>query len=1472
MPGAVAPWLEDLDDDWLEPQYNVPITASVLQHIGKSDGQSRIPGRSSDAYSAHDGGQQNLRLASTARSSLGGRSILGEMNENAAYSRKAGSMSLGKAGTRSASVISGGSVLQYDTVERRAKSSSPEKKEATLEWRKRLVDGDVGYGDQTDLFGPSGLENIFQSPSKPSPTSVQVSAPSPTRLRHIESMPSSPPPWPSLVDLQSDGGYDRPARDLPQIPEDAISQERSLHSVGDLESHESVEQIAEGSDVSYDSVRLHEEQGRSMQPVDDTAETSRKISGQTEIGNEDFSPVFISKHTTLTGSIKYAPLDSQMAKLMQSASLKESYMPQGYGSGDEEEDTERAELKFESLPKEIGMEESMPGIPEVSLPDNLPTGTPPLARLGSYVTTQRGGLSQCGSFKDRPLSPSQPESRTVSTVIGRAPMEEVAQSEVVEPHDQRMLPATPSKHDASNLLSPPKTRPSASPLKLFGNYDTFTNKKLLRRMSQLEDLGEQESTKVHDEEEQLSTIQQSAAGDDYGHGGEQSPGFLDVPNMPVSHAASKLSSFGEGDLDEFDFEADLSFPSVRSDSLEGRSLEGSPDPDVCPPGATEPLHFHLDPSEDVLAGQQLKRKLSKRSTAKSTQTDVAAQEHVYALLHRTDFDPIACTDGKRPRSSPIKAPTPKRRRTLHRLEMDLEAPVTTLMQPQQQRKVSSKPAASVFDLIPQHDMLEFGTVCRPRNPTPSQRRQAVQAEIDEATAEFLSSSPRLHAIQEQIEASEIPGSFNLAAQAKAVATEVAAFTLNATKPEDDGQRKRSITTQDFLSEAMHIMSLIRARSRPQSGLGSVEESDEERGNGSPLLTADHDRSVSALRVSRPPSREGAATGWRSRELLQGDARVVSQLRKFEEKGDIDILDTTLHAFRLRSEEDETGADINPGVDIRISGPHSEIQHSRGASNASIEQQVDSLGSNTSGGYSTGRTMGSSSTRKSDNVATLAPETVAHLIPEEVAGMTFDKAQGRWMRMKKPIRSKEASRASPNPSSHLTSDDDPFGLIPDLTVDELREMEHIQSSLAAKGSSDSSSQPSRPETRDHAFIQTSTRPKAVAQNQPAVPHFSSSTIPSKYSAFASSAQQVETRATSWSTEHLARDSVKPADQEHAHLDMSDPFDLATEQTSHEHMKQSSPDRRDRESYGEGSSADESNTEELPPLPRPNKHGHSHWPAYSTTNRQVSLYTGSQPHHRNANCREQSEMSMIAELPGKRYMSVSVSVSRPPLRTALESQDLVEQISSPEKSAYLLSDLPEFTVHETDEDARPSERALTQKIARHAVDTIGDRYALVVQDLVKTLTDVQPEEPFWEDLRKLDLNERKLQTLQGLDDFCTRIHELDVSRNSLTQLAGAPISLRKLNANANALTSLTAWSHLMNLQYLDISNNQIDDLQGLSNLIHLRELRANNNRLHTLDAIFELEGLVRIEVKHNMLESVDFADSHLYVDYLPANEWD
>ena len=127
--------------------------------------------------------------------------------------------------------------------------------------------------------------------------------------------------------------------------------------------------------------------------------------------------------------------------------------------------------------------------------------------------------------------------------------------------------------------------------------------------------------------------------------------------------------------------------------------------------------------------------------------------------------------------------------------------------------------------------------------------------------------------------------------------------------------------------------------------------------------------------------------------------------------------------------------------------------------------------------------------------------------------------------------------------------------------------------------------------------------------------------------------------------------------------------------------------------------------------------------------------------------------------------------------------------------------------------------------------------------------------------MELREKRLTTLHKLDEFCGKIEELDVSHNQISQLKGAPASVRHLRMTHNHLSDLTAWNHLINLQYIDISNNEIESLSGFKCLVHLRGLRADNNKISSLDGIGQLDGLLSLRLRGNLLESVDFSGTRL-----------
>ncbi|EKM49632.1 uncharacterized protein PHACADRAFT_265191 [Phanerochaete carnosa HHB-10118-sp] len=138
------------------------------------------------------------------------------------------------------------------------------------------------------------------------------------------------------------------------------------------------------------------------------------------------------------------------------------------------------------------------------------------------------------------------------------------------------------------------------------------------------------------------------------------------------------------------------------------------------------------------------------------------------------------------------------------------------------------------------------------------------------------------------------------------------------------------------------------------------------------------------------------------------------------------------------------------------------------------------------------------------------------------------------------------------------------------------------------------------------------------------------------------------------------------------------------------------------------------------------------------------------------------------------------------------------------------------------------------------------------LVTVITDVQPFEPYWEQLTSIDLNGRGLDSVARLKEFLPRLDSLSLNNNQISWLSGVPGTVRTLSVASNCLTAVTSFSHLCNLESLDISRNNVDSLRQLECLRHLRELRADGNTVHSLDGLQKMDGLVKLSLQGNALQ--------------------
>lgn len=156
-----------------------------------------------------------------------------------------------------------------------------------------------------------------------------------------------------------------------------------------------------------------------------------------------------------------------------------------------------------------------------------------------------------------------------------------------------------------------------------------------------------------------------------------------------------------------------------------------------------------------------------------------------------------------------------------------------------------------------------------------------------------------------------------------------------------------------------------------------------------------------------------------------------------------------------------------------------------------------------------------------------------------------------------------------------------------------------------------------------------------------------------------------------------------------------------------------------------------------------------------------------------------------------------------------------------------------------------------------------FTIARDNLLKSLTDVEPYEPYWDHMNVLKLSDRKIETLFTLNDWCPRLEELDVSNNELGQLSGVSESVRDLKVGGNCLSGITHWGHLVNLQYLDVSRNGLENLDGLRGLRHLREIKADDNLIENIDGVLGMDGLGVLRARRNRLVTVSFEKAAMYV---------
>lgn len=1266
-------------------------------------------------------------------------------------------------------------------------------KQGTPEWRKRLVNGDIPSGEQPDLFAPIGLESVFKPPSPGSP--LAGSTPIPRMNQPDDGWNFSTN---SVVENKgkAPGRTSRSSRGSVRTASGKSGQgSRTMERNGKQTTKSRNQEKKRSAHLSVPATNNHDE------PTDNAQ--MRSASGLEDLRNEDITPITFSGTNTVEGDGTAEIIKSalkQVTNKLERLNLAPGDRPDSRAS-DSVLFGQPTDIAVDAVP-----EDDLFDVTSNSLPQDLSMGTLDYRGRSAFASLQGDDPYQDErSFHKDQFSPTGfPSHRLTpfirpSTRVRSSPpffSKNNAQS------DPLSLPRPSSAHvgSATNKIG----MSSGSPLKLFANHDTFTNNKLLRRMSQFEEtLGEEsdddepvspsEEARRKGETRTLLNPQTDAKGERPGRRNDHSR----TRNTQTPH----INRFGEGQLDNFDF-SDAS-------PYEANFNTDSPEPNIAPPG-------HLLSAEGRVSRGHSYRHASSESEeqdAFSSGQNAAASRDMNSLKERDIRPKLNPTP-----NSPVKDPTPKRRRTVMKFHG------SKLGEPTIEDSGATDDLSLLQRSLLQHGVryddngeVLSGSAARPPSPTPHET----------GSFERTHSSPSRRSQKPELENNS-------------PLTQNVPNVIGRQGNED--VRKGSITTQDFLNEATKVMNFIRSKGTATSGLSRVDETDSEEDgdNGS------YEEESTLEEFSRPPSREGVDLRKLREPKEPPNPRILSHLKKFQEHDEMEF-GVSGSVMSLHFEDNDAAR-----------GDFDELQpeHRKRKLPAPQKTQEDDLydflrlNTGTSGKSFSTRSINTGSSQGSHAKGVLSSDIVSHLIPEQVNGLTYDRLKHQWV--------KEDERRSRMTKEGKEGDEDPFKDIPDLSVDEMEEMMRTENSRSPqntrRSSQDGTIGPQNPESARP----DPKRSGPVSENGPKVPSVHLSSVQSGVSRSTASHPTSGTRETSWGTD-VPRSRTSSHDVDHE-------IKLHEGRLSRPPEYPRDPNHQARVVTISFSS----------PLVSQIEYSDDDSPSKL---RKIAIHSQAQAA---ATAAESSALQSSEHEQAFRRHSISKIDERSEgtnedqslvRREPEELEPTSGEVNIDESLAYLrehgldtnysfhLSPLPDFTVDQIDQPLQLEVSYVAQRTHPTSLRQIHGTFALATEDMIKHITEAEPYEPFWEHLRRLIMRRKGLITLHKLSEFCPRLEELDVSDNDIGQLSGIPSTLRNLRIQNNRLSNLTAWGQLGNLQYLDISGNDLENLDAVNGLIHLRELVADNNSLRNIDGVFGLNGLLKLKLKNNRLNSIDFEGAEL-----------
>ena len=1136
----------------------------------------------------------------------------------------------------------------------------------------------------------------------------------------------------------------------------------------------------------------------SKETVNSNDSRLRTASGREEIQHEEISPVTMSKQNSITSRALQQSIDfrgSDVRAQLEALDINDLQRPSSSSS-----DAGVAYGGFGRLDRQGG-DDSRLDMTTTSLPDDLSMGTQDFAAQGGFVNHQRGHfVERISDVHDRSvsnvLSPSvlslRPQYfRSSPPSNHTTKLEDLDLRHTLDSRGSDSMEAS-VVHHTGDAVEEQVAAPS-SPLKLFGARDTYTNNKLLRVLSHFD--GNSANREPHLEE------------------------CLDPADDNENH---RMSHFGRGDLDYFGFSQNIDRPHVQEPQMPStprtfRHNSGLPPPKP----ATDKL--------DIVSK-------SKIPVPKAQGPNMLQPNNM-------------ADGGKRLPNSPRKDPTPKRRKTLLRDEIQL---------PDNMEELRTGPALDAAQLAGtkhKHSRSDFSNAAADPNVLAS------RSLLRPRTARRRSSVSAQQAL-DQVKASANPPATPDADTrlTEALAAELASFTHGMQDNAADS-RKPSIATKDYLEEANKVMQFIRARGKPMVNMERINEpTDVSELNADAILDLDIDLHSTMDNFSRPPSRERRERPNGEQRKSELDPRQISILRKFKDDEDTVPLEPDQGILGAKFEPDTHNSEPSSRqesspVNIRILN-HDDVQRKRKLSESTVDPPVTSTrdANNPVQGSSdsTRRTFPTASSNSSGQKGMITHGSIP--IPDQVGTMTFDHKEKVWVDQNK---AKSRGEEENKRRSQIRVDGDPFEDIPDLSI------------------GDQVDQSTKPPAHNILPGKLSVAGPRDTNTAPTV----ANDIPEAQHPNVAGGLRVENQDTirSQLSDHELKihDGVASRPPRAAKEDAKQPRVVTIAFSS----PLISAIRYPKEP--EFSEEELAEIDELPlddsgiTASSPYAHRAYDWAEKVRSTRDANIglskyddYDENQEH--NWTSRAISRIDEVEEDDnGAEGLSlVHLKDSKALATPAHNVVQLIEHALVPSHrkqvrdcSLIALTPLSEFSYHQNDTARHPEESYVAERTQPKALRQAHGALALGEDELVRAITDAEQSEIFWDDERKLDLSGRHLVHLNGLEQYCGKLEDLNAQDNQLSHLKGVPHTMRVLDVASNMLSNLTSWQSLHNLQYLEISNNQLDNLDGLSSLVHLRDLSCRDNNVQNIDGLFELDALLNVDLSGNNLSVLNLEGCRL-----------